>query len=271
MKKDRISKIFDVKNRTIIITGSAGRLGTEFSHTLSAAGANVMLLDINEKKNKKLMKILSKTYDTKPSAYTVDITDESALITITKDIVKKYGKIDALINNAFLNPSVSKKSSSSFEKYPKDLWERAISINLTGVFQSCKIIGDVMAKQRHGVIINISSIYGITGADQRIYGTSNLNSSISYAASKGGVVNITKYLAAYWHRKNIRVNTISLGGVLDNSYMSKEFIKNYSKKTMLGRMANEDEYNGALLFLISDASSYMTGANLVVDGGWTAW
>ena len=271
MKKTEISKIFDIKNKTIIITGSAGRLGTEFSHTLSSAGANVILLDINSEKNKKLEIILSKMFNTKPKAYTVDITNESALTSVTKDIIKKYGKIDALINNAFLNPNFSKKSSSAFEQYPKALWERAIGINLTGVFVSCKIIGGVMAKQQHGVIINISSIYGIVGADQRIYGTSNLNSSISYAASKGGVVNLTKYLAAYWHRKNIRVNTMSLGGVLDKSYMSKEFIKNYSEKTMLGRMANKEDYNGALLFLISDASSYMTGTNLVIDGGWTAW
>ncbi|MFZ0184310.1 MAG: SDR family oxidoreductase, partial [Nitrosotalea sp.] len=119
--------------------------------------------------------------------------------------------------------------------------------------------------------VNISSIYGINGADQRIYGTSKLNSPISYAATKGALVNLTRYLAAYWNRKNIRVNTLTLGGVLDKSYMNKNFIKNYSYKTMLGRMALPTEYNGALVFLLSDASSYMTGANLIVDGGWTSW
>ena len=128
-----------------------------------------------------------------------------------------------------------------------------------------------MVKQRKGVMVNISSVYGMVGADQRIYGNSNLNSPISYAATKGGIINLTKYLAAYWHRKNIRVNTLSLGGVKDELYMSKQFIKNYSEKTMLGRMANKTEYDGALLFLCSEASSYMTGGNLVVDGGWTAW
>lgn len=271
MKKTEINKIFDLTNKAVIVTGSAGRLGTEFSHTLSAAGADVILLDINAKKNKNLESDLTKQYHTKPKAYTVDISNESALVGVVKDVVKKYGKIDALINNAFLNPSNSKKSSFGFEQYPKDLWDKVISINLTGVFLCCKIIGGIMTKQRYGVIVNISSIYGIVGADQRIYGTSKLNSSASYAATKGGVVNLTRYLAAYWHRKNIRVNTMSLGGVLDKSYMSKEFIKNYSEKTMLGRMANKDEYNGALLFLVSDASSYMTGTNLVIDGGWIAW
>ena len=128
-----------------------------------------------------------------------------------------------------------------------------------------------MKKQKNGNIINIASIYGLVGADQRIYGNSNLNSPVSYAASKGAIINLTKYLAAYWHGKNIRVNTLSLGGVQDKSYMDKTFVKNYSKKTILGRMANDDEYNGAILFLSSDASSYMTGGNLILDGGWTAW
>lgn len=272
MKKNEQNKIFDIKNKTIIITGSAGRLGTEFSHTLSSSGANTILFDLNYKKNAKLESVLTKQYNTKPMAYTVDITNENELVKVVKDVKKKYGKIDCLVNSAFLSPTNSKESfSTSFEKFPKDLWDQAISVNLTGIFLCCKTVGQVMAKQRHGVIVNISSIYGILGADQRIYGTSKLNSSVSYAASKGGVVNLTRYLAAYWHGKNIRVNTMSLGGVLDKSYMSKEFIKNYSAKTILNRMANKNEYNGALLFLVSDASSYVTGTNLVIDGGWSAW
>ena len=128
-----------------------------------------------------------------------------------------------------------------------------------------------MAKQKKGVIVNISSIYGISGSDKRIYGQSNLNSPVSYEASKGGIVNLTRYLAAYWHKKNVRVNTLTLGGVQDDSYQSKEFIKKYSEKTIFGRMAKKDEYEGAILFLLSDASSYMTGSNLIIDGGWTAW
>ena len=129
-----------------------------------------------------------------------------------------------------------------------------------------------MAKQKMGgSIVNISSIYGINGADQRIYGDSKLNSPPSYAATKGAVVNFTKYLAAFWNRKNIRVNTMTLGGVEDKSYMNKKFIEKYSEKTMIGRMAKNNEYNGALLFLLSNASSYMTGGNLILDGGWSSW
>ena len=129
-----------------------------------------------------------------------------------------------------------------------------------------------MLRQKNGTIVNISSIYGISGADQRIYGKSRLNSPVFYAATKGAMVNLTRYLAAYWHGKNIRVNTLTFGGVFDAKlHKDKEFVRKYSEKTILGRMAKKEDYDGALLFLTSDASSYMTGANLIVDGGWTAW
>tara|TARA_B110000881_G_C18334168_1_gene393222 strand:- start:232 stop:717 length:486 start_codon:yes stop_codon:yes gene_type:complete len=158
-----------------------------------------------------------------------------------------------------------------FETFPLEVWNKVIGVNLTGVFVCSQELGSIMAKQKGGVIVNISSIYGMVGADQRIYGESGLNSQPSYAATKGAIVNLTRYLAAYWNGKNVRVNTLTLGGVLDKSYMKDSFIKKYSEKTILGRMANKNEYNGALLFLVSDASSYMTGTNLVIDGGWTAW
>ena len=158
-----------------------------------------------------------------------------------------------------------------FEEFPLDLWNQTLSVNLTGVFLCSQEFGRAMTKRGKGVIVNIASHYGLVGADQRIYGSSKLNSPVSYATSKGGIVNLTKYLAAYWHSKNVRVNTLTLGGVQDNSYQNKEFIKNYSKKTILGRMAKKEDYKGAILFLISDASSYMTGSNLIIDGGWTAW
>ena len=128
-----------------------------------------------------------------------------------------------------------------------------------------------MVKQRKGTIVNIASIYGMVGADQRIYGNTKINSPVSYAVAKGGIINLTRYLAAYWHKKNIRVNTLTPGGVLDKKFQKQNFIEKYSQKTILGRMANRDGYNGAILFLMSDASSYMTGSNLVIDGGWTAW
>lgn len=266
-----MSKLFDLKNRTVILTGSAGRLGTEYAHVLSAAGANVILVDVDGEKNNLLESVILDKYDTKPSSYVVDITNENAVKQMIEDVLKKYKRVDALINNAFFNPSQSSKSSTAFEGFPLDLWNQVINVNLTGVFLCSREVGKIMVKQGRGAIVNISSIYGMVGADQRIYGKSKLNSPVSYAVTKGGIINLTRYLAAYWHRKNIRVNTLSLGGVLDETYMDKQFIKKYSEKTMLGRMANKDEYNAAILFLISDASSYMTGANLVVDGGWSSW
>jgi len=271
MKKNSISNLFGMKNKTVILTGSSGRLGTEYAHILSEAGANVVLADIEIKKNKKLEANLKKLYKTKPFAYQIDMTQKSEVDKMIDFVFTNYGSIDVLINNAFYNPNRSPNSITPFEKFPLELWNDVIETNLTGPFLCSQAVGKIMTKQKKGVIINISSIYGLNGADQRIYGKSKLNSSVSYAATKGAVVNLTRYLAAYWHGKNIRVITLSLGGVLDEKYMAKEFVSKYSEKTMLGRMANKEEFRGAILFLASDASSYMTGANLVLDGGWTAW
>ena len=273
MKKDLTLKLFDLTEKVIVLTGSAGLLGTNFAHVLSDAGANVILVDIDEKKNQILENTISKKYQTNPLACNINISKKDELSQLRKQIVKKYRKIDGLVNNAFYSPRLDvKRSAMKFEEYPLDLWNKVISVNLTGIFLCCQEFGKVMIKQKTGgSVVNISSIYGINGADQRIYGKSELNSPPSYAATKGAIVNFTRYLAAYWHRKNIRVNTLTFGGVLDKSYMDKKFIKNYSDKTILGRMANSDEYNGALLFLLSNASSYMTGSNLILDGGWSAW
>lgn len=264
--------MFDLYGKTVILTGSAGRLGSEFSNILCKAGANLVLLDIDNQKNNKLAKNLSKKYKNTILPYTIDISQKSELKEIKKDVLKNFKKIDVLINNAFFNPSINQKSDTiKFETFPLNIWNQVINTNLTGIFLCCQEFGQTMNKQNYGNIINVSSIYGLVGPDQRIYGNSKLNSQVSYAATKGAIVNLTRFLAAYWYGKNIRVNTLSLGGVKDSSYMNNSFIKEYSKKTILGRMAEKFDFNGALLFLSSDASSYMTGANLVVDGGWTAW
>ncbi len=273
MTKKSNNSLFDLSKKVILLTGSAGRLGTNFAEILSEYGASVVLIDIDKENNNKLERKLSKKYNTTPLACTVDISKKEELIFLKKQILKKYGKIDGLINNAFYSPRQNiVKSSVDFEKFELSLWNDVVTTNLTSVFMCCQMFGKEMLKNKSGgSIVNISSIYGINGADQRIYGKSKLNSPPSYAATKGAIVNFTRYLAAYWHRKNIRVNTMTLGGVLDKSYMDKQFIKNYSEKTMIGRMANADEYNGALLFLMSNASSYMTGSNLILDGGWSSW
>ncbi|MGI0010418.1 MAG: SDR family oxidoreductase [Nitrosopumilaceae archaeon] len=267
-----VNELFSLKNKTVILTGSAGRLGERFAHVLSGAGANVVLVDMEKKENKKLENKLMCLYHTKPTSFNADITLRSEVMKLTKIVLSKYKKIDVLINNAHFVPRGHPKRDAPFEEYPLELWDKTIAINLRGLFLCCQEIGKVMSRQNYGVIINVSSIYGIVGADQRIYGKSRLNSPAFYSATKGAMVNLTRYLAAYWHRKNIRVNTLTLGGVYDEKlHTDKSFVKKYSAKTILGRMANKEDYDGAILFLASDASSYMTGSNLIVDGGWTAW
>ena len=275
MKQNKISSLFDLTDKNIVITGSAWLLGSQYAYTLSEAGANVILIDVNKRENIKLEKFLKQKFHTKAKSYTGDISKKSELVEMKRKILDDFKTVYGLVNNAAYTAKGSRKESlkyaSSFEEFPFELWAKSIDINLTGVFLCCQEFGKIMLKQKNGVIVNISSTYGLVGSDQRIYGETKLNTPISYASTKGAVVNLTRYLAAYWHGKNIRVNTLTPGGVIDESYQSKKFIKKYSEKTILGRMARSDEYNGALLFLMSDASSYMTGANLVIDGGWTAW
>ena len=271
MKKNTLNS-FKMEKKTVILTGSAGRIGEQFSHALSSAGANVILVDIEEQKNQKLEKNLKKLYGTKPMAFSTDITDEKQVQALRQEILKRYSKIDVLINNAHFSPRTDPNRDSSFENFPLYLWEKTVNPNLKSIFLCSKEIGKTMAKQKKGVIVNISSIYGLIGADQRIYGKTKLNSPAHYATVKGGIVNLTRYLAAYWGDKNIRVNTLTLGGMFDKKlHQDKKFVKNYENKTILGRMGQSDDYDGAILFLTSDASKYLTGANIVVDGGWTAW
>ena len=278
-----INKLFNLKDKTVILTGSAGRLGSQFAHALTDAGANVVLVDIDEQKNSELEKSIIEKYwsddnhshpflTTNPMLSTTDIANESEVKKMVEATLKKYGKIDVLVNNAHFVPRDDPKRDAPFEEYPLELWDNATRINTRSLFLCCQEVGRAMRKQStNGVIVNISSIYGMQGSDQRIYGKSRVNSPPFYALTKGGMINFTRYLAAYWNRKNIRVNTLSLGGVIDAKLHDDEFIKKYSEKTMIGRMANTDDYNGALLFLCSDASAYMTGSNLIIDGGWSAW
>jgi NAD(P)-dependent dehydrogenase (short-subunit alcohol dehydrogenase family) len=263
-----IHKLFDLSDKVIIITGAAGLLGTQYAYGLSHAGANVVLADIDLKKCKFTEKQIKKKFSTNPMSIKLDLTNNESILSMTSTVIKKYSKIDVLINNAAYQGN-SKIRSSGFENLELETWNQAIDVNLTGVFLCCQSIGKQMIKQKSGNIINIASTYGLVGPDQRIYGKSGQNSAIFYAATKSAILNLTRYLATYWEGKGIRVNTFSPGGVENNQ--DPNFIKKYSKKTPLGRMAKKNEYVGSMIFLASDASSYMTGSNLIVDGGWTAW
>ena len=264
----KIQKIFDLTDKVVVITGASGMLGAQYAYGLSECGANVILADIDISKSKTIEKKIIKNFSTKPMSIKLDLTNKESILSMTSSILKKYSKIDILINNAAYqgNPKIR---SSGFENLELETWNQAIDVNLTGVFLCCQSIGKQMIKQKSGNIINIASTYGLVGPDQRIYGKSGQNSAIFYAATKSAILNLTRYLATYWEGKGIRVNTFSPGGV--ENKQDPDFIKKYSKKTPLGRMAKKDEYVGSIIFLASDASSYMTGSNLIVDGGWTAW
>lgn len=263
-----VKKTFDLSNRTVLLTGAAGLLGKQYADGLSQAGANVILSDVNYSECRKMENELRRKYKCSPLAVKVDISNEKSITSLIRTALKQFSSIDVLINNAVF-PETKKERSIPFEKFPLSVWNQIISVNLNGMFLCTREVGKIMKKQKHGSIINISSIYGMIAADQRIYGQSGLNSTVAYAVTKSAVLNFTRYLASYWNRTGIRVNSLTLGGV--ESGQDSEFIRNYSYKTMIGRMAHKDEYVGAVLFLASDASSYMTGANVVVDGGWTAW
>lgn len=274
----KIQEKFNLAGRVAVVTGGVGLLGTEFCRTLAEAGAAVAIVDLNEPALQPVADALvSDGYRVLPVS--ADITQPDSVNVAVKKILSKFERIDILVNSAALDPkfdpdAVSKGiTPGAFEDYPLDQWNAALNVNLTGMFlmtQAC--VKPMLEQGKKGSIINICSTYGLNGPDQRIYikeGTRVAFKPVYYTVTKAGVLGFTKYLAAYYAGTEIRVNALTPGGVFNNH--DDHFVKNYSAKTILGRMARRDEMNGALLFLASDASSYMTGNNVVVDGGWTAW
>jgi NAD(P)-dependent dehydrogenase (short-subunit alcohol dehydrogenase family) len=267
-----MDNLFSLEGKIAVVTGACGLLGKKHCEALADAGANVVMADIDKTAVKNFAKQLGKNH----LGVSVDVTSEESLKAARDKIVKKYKRIDILVNNAAINDmfenSVMSGDQSKFENYPVGMFRKSLEVNVTGVFLCSQIIGSLMAKQQNGNIINIASTYGMVAPDQNIYknedGEQAFYKSAAYPTTKGAVLNFTRFLAAYWGKNNIRVNSLSPGGVENNQ--DDYFIKNYSSKTLLGRMAMADDYKGALVFLASDASLYMTGANLVVDGGWTA-
>ena len=267
------NKFFNVRRKVIVILGSTGILGSEYVKYLSKKGAKVIIGDINYSECKKLSQYVNKKYNSNSIPLKVNVYDEESIKNFYNKIIKSTNVIDVVINNFQVKPD---GFYNSFEKYTKKTLIKVIEGNTIGVALSCQNACKIFIKQGYGNIINVSSIYGVVAPDQRIYNKSinlynnsdNFSSPISYGISKSSVINITKYLASYYREKNMRINCITPGGVFDNH--DKKFVKNYSEKTLLGRMAKKDEYNQAILFLCSDASSYMTGSNLIIDGGWTA-
>jgi NAD(P)-dependent dehydrogenase (short-subunit alcohol dehydrogenase family) len=274
----KIQEKFDLSGRVAVVTGGVGLLGAEFCRTLAEAGAGVAVVDLNGSASQAVADSLTDS-GYKALALSTDITRPDSVNAAVEKVLSTFGSLDILVNSAALDPKFDPEAVNkgitpgAFEDYPLDLWNSALNVNLTGMFlmtQAC--VKPMLEQGKKGSIINICSTYGLNGPDQRIYikdGQRVAFKPIYYTVTKAGVMGFTKYLAAYYAETEIRVNALTPGGVFNNH--EDYFVKNYSAKTILGRMAKKDEMNGALLFLASDASSYMTGNNLIVDGGWTAW
>lgn len=266
-------ELFSLKGRVSIVTGACGLLGQHHAKALAEAGSFVVVADIDSEACREVERSLQ---GENHLSVELDVTSKGSLEAARDKILSKYGRIDVLVNNAaindmFENPAMAAELSK-FENYPLESWNSSLNVNVTGVFLCSQVFGSVMAESGSGSIINIASTYGMVGPDQGIYknkeGTQAFYKSPSYPATKGAIINFTRFLAAYWGKKGVRVNTLSPGGA--ENEQEDWFIKNYSEKTLLGRMANPKDYKGAIVFLASDASAYMTGANLVIDGGWTS-
>lgn len=269
--------LFDVSERVVVITGGLGQIGRQFALELIDRGARVAIF------NRRIPDpaTLAERFPVdsgRVSFFAVDITDKASVKAGLDAVVAQWGVPHVLVNNAGLDtqPSAPPAVSGPFEDFPEEVWREVLEVNMTGTFLCCQVIGGAMARLGRGSIINVGSIYGMLSPVQDIYaykkeltGTPFIK-PVAYCASKSGLYNFTRYLATYWGKQGVRVNILTPSGVRRDT-QDAQFQANYCARMPIGRMAEEDEYNGALVFLASDASRYMTGANLVVDGGWTAW
>jgi len=268
--------MFNLKNRTAIVTGGGGILGRRFSNILSEYGANVAVFDVDiENANLTVSEIKKNNPNSNLIAFSCDVSIPESVQEAVEKVNKIFGSIDILSNNAATKTNNLKNFLNSFEDYDLETWREVMSVNIDGMFLMAQAVGKKMLTQPNGgCIVQTASIYGVLAPDQRIYeGSKYLGQQISspavYAASKAAVIGLSKYLASYWGDKNIRVNTISPGGV--ESGQNDKFRNNYSSRVPMRRMAELNEIESALLFLASDSSSYITGQNLIIDGGLSSW
>ncbi|HLZ26931.1 MAG TPA: SDR family oxidoreductase [Chloroflexota bacterium] len=278
---EEVADLFRLDGRVALVTGGAGLLGRRYCEALLQAGARVVIGDLDGPRAAALAQELS---ESNAMGTLQDVADEQSVNNTVDKAVERFGRLDILVNNAALTVRGGSERLSPadyfapFEDYKREVWDQALAVNLTGMLLCAQAAGRQMLRQDPpgGVIVNISSTYGVVAPDQRLYAgvkspyaDASFNTPVSYAVTKTAVLGLTRYLATYWGRKNIRVNALTPHGVFDNH--DDSFVENFVYRSPLGRMARNDEYRGALLFLVSDASSYMTGANLIVDGGWTTW
>lgn len=272
--------LFDVTGKIVVITGGFGQIGAEFVKEFHARGARIAIFSRSADEKRKLA-VFGPELSTsnRLSIFSVNIADKASIDRGLKEVVQQWGIPEVLVNNAGIDtqPSAPPEVSGPFEQFPEEVFREVIEVNLVGTFLMTQAVGALMiANSSGGSIINIGSIYGMVSPVQDIYAHKKEKTGVpfvkpvAYSAAKSGLYNLTRYCATYWGRSGIRVNILTPSGVFRET-QDEEFQRNYCQRMPMGRMAQADEYNGAVIFLASDASKYMTGANLVVDGGWTAW
>lgn len=261
---------FDLEGKVVIVTGAAGNLGVGYARFLAESGAIIYAWDRNEEKLYKAFE----SGNTLLFPKALDLTQESEVIQAVTEIINAHGKIDGLINNAAMNPAIGVDDGTDlfapYERYSIDLFRREIDANITSMMITMKSVAPIMIEQKHGSIVNVASEVAVIAHDHRVYQTPDKYKSPAYAASKSAVLGLSRQWAARLGEHNVRVNSISIGGVKSLS-VPEDFAKRFGSMNMLMRMARPGEYNATMQYLISDASSFMTGANLIIDGGKTAW
>jgi NAD(P)-dependent dehydrogenase (short-subunit alcohol dehydrogenase family) len=270
----KTGELFSLANKVVVVTGGAGLLGQVFCQALVDVGANVAIVDLDLASAEAVAKKIDKSEAQKVIAVGSDVTSPESVTQMVANVLKQLGQIDVLVNNAASKGSSLDAFFESFEDYSLKTWREVMSVNIDGLFLVAQAVGKQMKKQGGGSIIQTSSIYGVVAPDQRIYEGSEyngrpINTPAVYSASKSAVNGLTSYLATYWASSKIRVNSLTPGGIA--SGQNSEFKKEYSNRVPLGRMGEASELVGALIYLASDASSYVTGQNLIVDGGLSAW
>ena len=268
------SELFSLSNKVVVVTGGAGLLGQVFCQALVDVGAHVAIVDLDLASAETAAKRINKSDTQRVIAFESDITSPESVTQMVANVVKQLGRIDVLVNNAASKGSSLDAFFESFEDYSLKTWREVMSVNIDGLFLVAQAVGKQMKKQGGGSIIQTSSIYGVVAPDQRIYEGSEyngraINTPAVYSASKAAVNGLTSYLSTYWATSKIRVNSLTPGGIA--SGQNDEFNKRYSSRVPLGRMGEASELVGALIYLASDASSYVTGQNIIVDGGLSAW
>lgn len=259
----RPDSLFDLDGRVAVVTGGAGFLGRQHTEAIRAFGGKVVVADLE-------VTGIAEADDLLPVE--TDITSEASVASLVERTLARFGRIDILVNNASMTVRGGLSNAgyfAPFEEYPVELWSRALDVNLTGLFLVTQAVGREMKKRGSGVVVNMASDLALISPDQRIYAGQSFNTPVSYSVCKTAIVGFTKYLATYWAKDGIRVNALAPAGMFDGH--SEEFVERLANLIPLGRMAAKNEYQGSLIYLISDASSFMTGSTLVVDGGRTAW